>query len=48
VAERLAIYRRRQLRSMERAAWMVHHIMSAFIGEKAPSINRLLGKETDG
>ena len=49
VVERHAVYVKQQQREWERAAWMVHHIMSAFVGSKnAPSIGRLLGRVTDG
>lgn len=45
VAERYAVYVKRQQREWERAAWMVHHIMSAFVGsDKAPSVDKLLGR----
>jgi hypothetical protein len=40
--------RRREEQEWERAAWMVHHIMAAFVGGKnAPSVDRLLGRVTD-
>lgn len=49
LVERLAVYERRQQREWERAAWMVHHIMAAFVGSKnAPSVERLLGRVRDG
>jgi hypothetical protein len=39
---------RREQMEWERSAWMVHHIMSAFIGSKdAPSVDRLLGRIVD-
>jgi len=48
LTEHCDLYRRRQEQEWERAAWMVHHIMSAFVGSKhAPSVDRLLGRETD-
>jgi hypothetical protein len=43
--ERVAVYQRVTMRQRERDAWMVHHIMAAFVGSKnAPSIDRLLGR----
>jgi hypothetical protein len=43
--ERVVVYRRKTMRQHEREAWMVHHIMAAFVGSKnAPSIDRLLGR----
>lgn len=48
LAERVVVHRRREMREMERAAWMVHHIMSAFIGKDTPSIDKLLGRVTEG
>jgi hypothetical protein len=48
LADRVEIVNRRDARAWERAAWMTHHIMSAFVGsQKAPSIDRLLGRVTD-
>jgi hypothetical protein len=47
LAERVEIARRREDRERERAAWMTHYIMAAFMGDKAPSIDRLRGRETD-
>ena len=47
--ERVVVYRRWEVREMERAAWMVHHIMSAFLGSKqTPSIDKLLGRVEKG
>jgi hypothetical protein len=46
--ERWDIFQRQEEREWHRAAWMVHHIMAAFVGSKnAPSVDRLLGKVTD-
>jgi hypothetical protein len=46
--ERWDIFQRREEREWHRAAWMVHHIMAAFVGSKnAPSVDRLLGRVTD-
>jgi hypothetical protein len=48
LANRAQIHHRREEREYERAAWMVHYIMSAFVGSKhAPSMDRLLGRVTD-
>jgi hypothetical protein len=43
--ERVVVYRRKTMRQRERDAWIVHHLMAAFVGSKnAPSIDRLLGR----
>jgi hypothetical protein len=34
--------RRKEERAWERAAWMTHYIMGAWMGEDAPPIERLL------
>ena len=48
LAERVEMFRRRQDRLWERTAWLAHHVMAAFIGsDKTPSVDRLLGRETD-
>jgi hypothetical protein len=48
LAEHWDIFQRREEREWERSAWMVHHIMAAFIGSKhAPSVDKLLGRVTD-
>lgn len=43
--EHIAVHKKRHDHAMYRAAWMTHHIMSAFIGtKKAPTVDQLLGK----
>jgi hypothetical protein len=45
---RMGALARRENLEWERAAWMVHHIMSGFVGSKhAPSVDRLLGRVVD-
>lgn len=41
------IFRRRQIREYERLAWLAHHLMSAWVGDKAPSVDDLLGRRVD-
>lgn len=45
LADVVEMHRVREGLKWERAAWMVHHIMSAFIGSaKAPTPDKLLGR----
>lgn len=46
LAELAEIHSRRERREMERAAWMVHYLLSAWV-KKPPSIAELLGDVTD-
>jgi hypothetical protein len=47
VYDRMEIIQRQEEREMDRAAWMVHFIMAAFMGSKhAPSIDELRGRVT--
>jgi hypothetical protein len=48
VRERLVVYRKQDAVAWERAAWMVHHIMSAWVGKNAPSVDKLLGRVESG
>jgi hypothetical protein len=47
LAELYDIHNRREMREWERAAFITHYVMAAFIGKHAPSIDRLLGRVTD-
>ena len=49
LVDHVVVHQRRQGQEWERAAWMVHHIMSAFVGsKKAPSVDKLLGRVVEG
>jgi hypothetical protein len=48
VRERLVVYRKQDAVAWERAAWMVHHIMSAWVGKNATSVDKLLGRVESG
>lgn len=48
ITDRYTVWCRHQEHEMERAAWMVHYIMTAMVGSKnAPDIDTLLGRKTD-
>lgn len=46
LAERNEIFRRRELREYERAAWIVSRLMAAWV-EKPPDVDELLGRKTN-
>ena len=46
LVERIDAYRDRMVREDERAAWMIHCLLSAWV-KKPPSVDRLLGRVTD-
>lgn len=43
LAERAEIHRRREAREWERAAWMVHYLLEAWVKDP-PSMDLLLGR----
>lgn len=45
--ERVDSVQRAETAEWERTAWMVHYLMAAWCGDKAPSVDELLGRVTD-
>lgn len=45
--ERWDMFQRREERALERAAWMVHHLLSAWC-KTVPTVDELLGRVTKG